>query len=783
MRISVRTNRLFAAAPLALAAFAAGSPALAQATSNAQSSPATGEPDTAGDTGQVADIVVTAQRTEQRLQDVPISITALSAGDLKRTGTDDITRLNQTVPGFNFGRSGLDARPAIRGVRTENVGGNGDPTIGFYVDDIYQSRPAQAGQPFVDVARVEVARGPQGTLFGRNVFGGAVSVVNALPGKDFEVGGDVTVGNYSRVAVTGYVSLPLSETFGIRVAGLRETRDGYVKNIVVSGNDLYSKDTSYIRGTARWTPTASLDVILRASYWQEGGTGGQAFGYKPQGGFVNPNATQAQFDATGGRDLSGVLVPNLNFFSLASGQRDGIADFNGRDLGFTANPDPYVWQGELRSFARLKQTSVSAQVKYSADTFFLRSITGYQDFNYAANAGEVAGRTAAESRQIRGSKATSQEFQVGGIETKPFQWIVGLYYLDDKVFDEFGSFRTDINDGIAGSRGPATAKVISKAVYGQASYFVVPQVRLTGGVRYTEDRKTFDAANYRIVAGVDQVVNSFTLNGTFRRTTYRGGVDLFATPDNMIYGSISSGFRSGGFNGGAGTNPLIPATFAPESVTAFEIGAKNRFAGGRYQLNLALYRNTFTDLQVQNQYVVGLTTLSAIRNAGKAYSQGLEVEAVARPVPALTLNATAAFSKAIYTDYITGAPPNYPAAPAGFSLAGKRVPFTPKAKFTFGGRYDIDLGGRGVLTPSANATVSSSYYNTDYNTVLDIQKSFAKVDLRLGWRSVDDRYGIEGFVENVGDIAVKNRGVFGSQGLNASYETPRFYGVRLSFHR
>ena len=786
MLISVRTHLFLTAAPCVLAAFSGMATASAQTTANAKAS-ATPAPEDVQNSGQIEDIVVTAQRTEQRLQDVPISITALSSNDLKRSGTDDITRLNQNVPGFNFGRSGLEARPAIRGVRTENVGGNGDPTIGFYVDDIYQSRAAQAGQPFVDVARVEVARGPQGTLFGRNVFGGAVSVVNALPGKDFELGGDVTVGNYSRVAVTGYVSVPLGDTFGIRLAGVRETRDGYVKNIVVPGNDLYSKDTSYIRGTAQWTPAPNLDIILRGSYWQEGGTGGQAFGYKPQGGFVNPNATQAQFDATGGRDLGGVLVPNLNFFSKASGQRDGIADFQGQDLGVTVDSSPYTWQGQLRSFAKLKQTSVSGQIKYSTDSFFIRSITGYQDFNYVANSGEVAGPTAAESRQIRGSKATSQELQIGGVETKPFQWIAGLYYLDDKVFDEFGSFRTNINDGVAGSRGPFTAKVISKAAYGQASYFVIPQVRVTGGIRYTEDKKTFDVTNYRIVAGVDQVNNSFKLNGTFRRTTYRGGVDLFATPDNMIYGSISTGFRSGGFNGGAGTNPLIPATFDPETVTAFEIGAKNRFAGGKYQLNLAIYRNNFNDLQVQNQFIVGpiggQTTLSAIRNAGKAYSQGLEIEAVARPVPALTLNATAAFSKAIYTNYITGAPPNYPAAPAGFSLAGKRVPFTPKAKFTLGARYDIDLGGSGVLTPSANAVISSSYYNTDYNTLLDIQKAYAKVDLRLGWRSTDDRYGVDLFVENVGDIAVKNRGVFGSQGLNASYETPRFYGVKLSFHR
>ena len=197
MRYSKLLTLSRAASLSAMTAFLLAGPAFAQTTAATQTAPET--------SGGVEDIVVTAQRTEQRLQDVPISISAFSAEDLKRSGTDDITRLSQNTPGFSFGRSGLEARPAIRGVRTENVAGNGDPTIGFYVDDIYQSRAAQAGQPFIDVARVEVLRGPQGTLFGRNVFGGAVSVVSALPSKDFDFGGDVTVGNYSRVGVTGFV--------------------------------------------------------------------------------------------------------------------------------------------------------------------------------------------------------------------------------------------------------------------------------------------------------------------------------------------------------------------------------------------------------------------------------------------------------------------------------------------------------------------------------------------------------------------------------------------------
>ena len=150
-------------------------------------------------------------------------------------------------------------------------------------------------------------------------------------------------------------------------------------------------------------------------------------------------------------------------------------------------------------------------------------------------------------------------------------------------------------------------------------------------------------------------------------------------------------------------------------------------------------------------------------------------------MPELTLNATANFAKSEYKEYITGPPPNYPAAPNGISLAGKEIPFTPRSKFTLGARYDIDLGGSGTITPSANAIISSSYFNTDFNTLIDKQNAYAKFDARLGWLSQDGRYGIDLFIENIGNVAVKNRGVFGSTGLNASYETPRFFGVKLSF--
>ncbi len=746
--------------------------ALAFASAPAAAQDAVAEDESAG----VGDIVVTAQRREERLQDVPISISAFTATDLKRGAVEDISRLNQSTPGFNFGKSGFDARPAIRGVRTENVAGNGDPTIGFYVDDIYQSRSVQAGQPFVDVQRVEVARGPQGTLFGRNTFGGAISVVTAVPGEELEYGAEVTVGNYSRVLTQAFVSVPLSDTFGIRLAGSRETRDGFVKNIVVPGNDLYDKDTHFVRASIRWAPTPELEVIVRGNYWSEGGTGGQAFGYKPAGILYDPVNLRRSL-------TTGTFVPFVNSFPL-----DGIPDIAGIDIGTRVNPDPYTVQTQLPSKASIDQYAGSAQIRWSNDAIFVRSITSYQQFDYFANAGDVVGVSATRSVQNRASDAFSQEFQIGGAQTKPFQWILGLFYFNDKVVDEFRSERVNINDGFNGSGFPNTAKVKSYAGYAQGSYYVTDQVRLTAGGRYTIDDKTFASRGITIIQGVDTLTPNSTFAGAkvFRKFTWRVGADYFATPKNMIYANVSKGFRSGGFNGAAFTNPLIPFSFAPETVTAYEIGAKNRFSDDMFQFNIAAYYNDFRGLQIQNGFLSGTppVLLSTIRNAGKAYARGVEIEAVAKPVPELTLNATAALVRTRYQDYDTTRPGGY-AVPPGespiISLAGKQIPFTPNYKFTAGARYDFDAGAAGIFSPSVNAVFSGRYFNTDYNTVIDVQKAYTKVDLRLAWKDRSDQFGVDLFVTNVGDIAVANRGVFGSQGLNKSFEEPRFYGIRLSF--
>ncbi len=731
-------------------------PALAAQQDQSGGAPADG----AVDRASIQEIVVTAQRRAERLQDVPIAISAFDQDALTKSDTRDLSRLEQFTPGFSFGQSGFDTRPGIRGVRTDAVDGNGDTTVGYYVDDVYQSLAVQASQPFVDVARVEVARGPQGTLFGRNTFGGAISVVNALPGADTEASADFIYGNYDRIQAKGFISLPLSDTFGIRIAGLYEDRDAIVDNVAVPGNDIFDRRTRYVRGTLRWAPDENFEFILRGTYWQEGGTGAGAYGYK-QGGLIVDLAT-------GLGSLTGTPLP----FYIA--EKDGVADINGIDVGQQLSTGPYQWESAFTPRARLDEYAVNGQLRWSNDTIFLRSITSWQDFKYLSNTGLAIGSPDTEYTQDRNTTTFTQEFQIGSESSKPLQWVAGLYYFRDRYFDRFSLFSPGY-DFFA----PNNLSTDSYAAYAQASYHVSDKLRLTAGGRYTVDDKGIDAQSFDTFDDYGTAKDS----EKFKKFTWRLGADYFIQPGNMLYATISTGFRSGGFNVAALTVPGLSPTFDVETVTAYEIGSKNRFADGRVQLNLSAYYNDFDNLQIQSQFPLpapSTSVISAVLNAGSARAYGVEAEAIWKPVPELMLNATAALTNAKFTDFSYFGRPSrfYPNALQ--DLKGNQIPRTPSSKFTVGASYDIVVPGFGTITPQANATISSHYYNTDYNTPIDRQDAYALVDASLGWRSEDERFGVQAFVTNLTNKALLNYGAFGSQSLLTSYGPPRFYGIRLS---
>lgn len=731
--------------------------------------PATAQDTAQADTAAVEEIIVTAQRKAERLQEVPIAITAFTTDTLRRNDVRDLGRLEVLTPGFSFGRSGSDARPAIRGVRTENVAVSGDPTIGFFVDNVYRSRASMANEPFTDIARVEVQRGPQGTLYGRNTFGGNIAVNSAAPTDELSGGVNLIYGSFDRKSGEGFVNVPIAEGIGLRIAGLRETMDGYVKG-TTRDLDIFNRDTSYLRGSLRIAPTERFEAVLRYSYWRDKGTGAGAFGYRVGGVFVNP--------ATNGFDING--EPRALLYDLP---RTGVPGLTGTPI----NPNPLFYPGDTRLEQDLKQQSVSLNMQVDLGKVVLRSITGYVDYEVFRNAdNDFSLRLGSVDAQEDRLKTLSQEVQLASNDKDSrFDWLVGYFFFEEDVKASFfSSCPTAARNTPGCAFAAGLPRTTSHAVFGQASYWLIEdKLRLTGGIRYTHDSKEITRANattdtnQRLVL-IQPTGQQFTL--TFEKVTWRANLDYNFSKNNMLYASVSTGFRSGGFNAGFFANPLLPGGFAPETVTAYEIGSKNRFANGRVQLNLSAYRNEFRDLQVQNQFIIqgqsGQTTTSVILNAAKAHSMGLEAELQWVPTDGLNIAMSGTLMEAKYDDYR-----NVP-APANYSgtldYTGNEIPYSPSWKLTALVSYDFDLGAAGKITPQATLMWTDGFFLTDTNTALDRQDSFAKLDLRLGWRSADDHYSFEGFVNNVTNQITMQRATFGSRGLNQSFDAPRMFGIR-----
>lgn len=551
--IGSRASASFRAALCASAAilFASG-PAFAQGSTKVAT------PDVAAEAadGGIGEIIVTAQRREENLQDVPLSITAISGDELRNADIRDITRLEQSVPGLRIGRSGPAGRPAIRGVYSEAIQANSDPRIGFYIDEIYQSRLQQTTAAFVDLERVEVQKGPQGTLFGRNSLGGNIALTTAKPSDTYEGGVALIYGNYDRIKAEGFVNIPIAEGLAFRVAGAIDRHDDYLKSVVNSRADLGDLSYQFIRGSLRFAPPSldnRLEIIVRGSYYNEDDHGLSSFNGKNLGAIIDTSLIRQPgqsvtfnnvtyplpFGYNGGNYATGVLVPFSPVF------RDGIPDIGGADIGIPI-PGKYKILNNFPAENRIKGKNASAIINFDlTDDVRLRSITGYTDFFFSNRSdGDGSPIPFSEFYFITKAKTFTQEFQLQSANSaSPLQYTLGAFYMDDKIGEGSGTvvsqnpystltaaanglpvlyangggcgysysavantrFSCNLSN-LASSDGasPVKARTKSYAGYGQASYTIADKLTLTAGARYTVDDK-----DYRSVAQAGGAFTTF----------------------------------------------------------------------------------------------------------------------------------------------------------------------------------------------------------------------------------------------------------------------------------
>ena len=699
------------ATPLSLAmALAFGAWGLAGAgTAFAQAAPAAPAAP-AADSGQLTRITVTATRRIEDQQKVSTSVTALSAEKLAERNIYDISQFEGLTPGFTFGRSGSDARPAMRGVRTEAVQQNADTTIGFFIDGIYKSRPSQALASFVDLERVEVQRGPQGTLFGRNTFGGNIVLSTARPELgETSAEGSVLLGSFKRVRVEAVGNVPLAPTVAIRIAAAVDKSDGYVKNDFNPAADLFDQDLRYVRASVRFKPDTRFEAFVKIDSTEQRGNGAGGFSYFQKGTYLN-----------------GTCRPLLNstFYALngRGGLTDGVADCTrtqgipgGAGVGTTADVgrpiysagNPWRVENDYQTQLKLSDKSVTADVSYRFDDFTLKSITGFSDFSVLRTVDQDFSREAiAISYERTKNKSFSQELQVLSEGKGPFGYVAGLYLFKDKT-DNLGVFQSLRRAVGNGSADTAVSETESTAAYAQLSFAPTNDLKLTAGMRYTVDKKKYKFANRNSVVAIsanladpdpaftslDNLVAGDAAFGTagvtncgtavggfpagtvalgancggvgnntffgatynpveFKKTTGRLAAEYSLSQSQLLYISYSTGFSSGGFNGNQ-TALITEATrtFNPQEVAAIEIGSKNRFLNNTLQLNVAAFVNRYKDQQEQRQVPVGLTTASLLFNAAKSKANGVELESEWRVTRDFTLGATLSLLDAKYTSF------------------------------------------------------------------------------------------------------------------------------------
>ena len=847
------------------------------------------------DSGEIQSVTVTANRRVEDQQKVSVSVTAVTGATLAERNVTDLSQMESLSAGFTFGRSGVDARPAIRGVRTENVAVNADTTIGYFVDGIYKSRAQQAMLGFVDVGRVEIMRGPQGTLFGRNTFGGTIAITTNAPElRSFESSASLGIGSFGKHRFEGALNLPAGDTVAFRLAGAVEKADPSVRNDFNPDAGLFDQDLRYLRASARFRPTREFDAVLRADVTEQRGNGGSAFGYKLAGTFLHTPSCQQLFNAT--------LVTGIN---TRGGNRDGVNDCTrtqGAGAGTGANAvgtgvdlgvpmyqagNMYRINNDYRPFLKLSDRNFSADITYRLPAFTLKSITGYADFAARRSQdSDFSSSTIAIDYQDTAAKTMTQEFQIVSEGAGPLTYVAGVYLFKDELRGTFinqqlpRTIRSDAlaaplilaqnGSGFFDNQMPETD---SRAIYGQLSLKATDALTATAGLRYTRDTKSFKFANANSYlprntsgapdgtlitldsplpaasaygsAGVTNCVGSNAVAGfncdpgtnilygatysdaTFSKATGKVALDYKLSDSQLLYATISTGFRSGGFNSGQAIESL--RTFKPETVTAFEIGSKNRFLRNTLQVNLAAFNNDYKDLQEQRQVPVGNTTVSTIFNAARATSKGLEAEVEWRQSRNLTVGGSLSLLDAKYKSFpdvalpfgtsilvadatstapqldangIVIAPagqrrifapgyncgvvpgtggPGQPAAAFGCDLSGKRLPYSPKYQGSVFARYDFALPGGGTLTPTLVATFSSGFYGQPTNAEFEKQGAYVKGDFKLNWR-INDTFALQAFVDNFTDKQTINRFVWGGGGaLQVSAAPPRTFGLKLSY--
>lgn len=727
----------------------------------------------------IGDIVVTAQRRAEPLQKTPLAISAIAGDNIGPGQVQKFSDLQGTVPNLSISLYNGAARANIRGIGLEQINTGAEGSIAINQDGVFISRPAVGLSGFYDVERVEVLRGPQGTIQGRNATGGAINIISRAPTEEFSGYARLNVGNYSRIGTEAAISGALvPDVLSARLAVQTEDRDGYGRNLF-TGNDVDDARTRAARLSLLLRASENADFRLTADYYEADDA---ANGYK----YVRP----------GRQSAPGVSVP------ITGVRLGGQTATDPRDINTEQDPQNHRLFWGINLTGNIELGAVD-----------LKSITAYRYSRYR-NLGDLDGTSypiTLNFGQREKARQFSQEFQILG-ELDRLNYVAGLYYFHEKID---GSTSGGSNSVIFGP-GPynvpptykqgfnagGTLKTDAYAAFVQLTYGITDSLRATAGARYNIETKRIDQyTQFDLVRDYDPanpIIPSATSRdkATFKSFTPRLGAEADLTPTTLLYGSVSKGFKSGTFDLGG----LTPAV-KPENVWAYEAGVKTTQLNGAVRLNVAGFIYDYSDLQIGK--VVG--TIINLENAADARIKGIEAELRVRPVKQIEMNFSGALLDAKFRNFVSadparsfgdgvtfvdaqgrfipGATAATPGARPAFNLAGNRLSQSPKfsgsADITY--RTDTSLGE--LAFQARLRHISRTYYSPFNRPELSVgARDTIDANITL---SRDDGWVVSIYGKNLTDRTYLAGGTV-SSGLvgfpiNGYYEDPRTYGVSLSY--
>jgi iron complex outermembrane recepter protein len=644
-------------------------------------------------------VTVTATKTGAAdVQSTPTAITVLAARTLDQIGVRTVEALTGIVPAVTMSQHTGSAQVTIRGIGTNNPVVGADPSSTVHLDGVYLGRPAMVFADFLNIERVEVLRGPQGTLYGRNSVGGTINIVTRPPTNELETSVRLTAGNYETLRAEAAVSGPLvTNKVMANVAIIRGAAKGFVKDLDHPEHSLGSEDTWLGRGQVRFVLGTRSELMLSADY----------------GRFEGVPLTYAK---------PIVAKPGFTF-----DRADGL----------------WVVRTSHQSFGKNIQQGVSARlaVRLNATTT-LNSLTAYRKSNYRFFIDADATELPLQTSNVPDLHAqTSQELTVVK-RTPRLTWIGGVFFYEDQ-----NEGQVEITVYPAGTQIRPFARIGTgaRALFGQGTYRVSSRVALTGGLRYTGERKNLDNTGgvYQLGTAILAVPTSFydyTETATYHAWTPKGSIELQLSPDTFAYVSATRGFKSGGFNP---TAPQPGGGFNPEFAWSYEGGLKRTMAGGRARVNTAVFHNDYRDLQVQS--FVRPAVLD-IRNAGAATINGVEIEVAGAAGRRIQLAGHLSWLAATYDRYLA-------AVPGGATLdaAGNRLNNAPEWSGGGSAVYEFATGKAGIASLRSDISWQSRVFFTPSNDAIETQGAYGLLHLRAGFEPQNRRWEAAIYVRNAGN--------------------------------